>query len=261
MIDTGYLFSKDDSRIFVNTCLGCTGQCSYCYLSRMGYDNKSTVAPVKKAEDLIQELEEKLKFSKETLITLGCFSECWDENNKQETIKLIKYFLKRGNQVQLSTKKHITIEEAEQFRALINYLGQLIILVSSATISKWREFEKGTDSPQKRFKTFEISKSLPIPTVLYMKPVLSGVTIKDIDLYKQVIKEYNLHDVVVGSIFGEKETSETVHFSNKRELFYNPISEEGKIKQSLRQVNNLRVFSRSTEITHFYKEKYKEKER
>lgn len=256
MIDTGYLFSKDKSRIFVNTCLGCTGQCSYCYLKKIGYDNKSRVAPVRTAEDLIQELEEKLKFSKETLITLGCFSECWDENNKQETIKLIKYFLKKGNQVQLSTKKYITVEEVEQFRDFINYLGQLIILVSSATISEWKKFEQGTDPPQKRFKTFEISKNLPIPTVLYMKPVLSGVTIKDIDLYKQVIKEYKIHDVVVGSIFGEKETSETVHFSNKRELFYNPISEENDIKQSLRQIKNLRIFSRSTEITDFYKNKY-----
>ena len=85
--------------------------------------------------------EHKKIFSKETLITLGCFSECWDENNKQETIKLIKYFLKKGNQVQLSTKKYITVEEVEQFRDFINYLGQLIILVSSATISEWKKFE------------------------------------------------------------------------------------------------------------------------
>lgn len=261
MIDTGYLFSKDSSRIFINTCLGCTGQCAYCYLGKMGYDNKRTVSPVKKAEDLIQELEEKVKFSKETLITLGCFSECWDENNKQETIKLIKYFLKRGNQIQLSTKKQVSVQEIEQFKDLINYLGQLVILVSSATISGWKEFEKGTDYPEKRFKTFEVQKSLPIPTVLYMKPVLKSVTIRDVDLYKQVIKAYNLHDIVVGSIFGEKETDETVHFSNKRELFYNPISEETTIKQSLRQINGLRVFSRSTEAMHFYKEKYKEEER
>ena len=48
MIDTGYLFSKDSSRIFINTCLGCTGQCTYCYLGKMCYDNKRTVSPVKK---------------------------------------------------------------------------------------------------------------------------------------------------------------------------------------------------------------------
>ena len=114
------------------------------------------------------------------MITLGCFSECWDDNNKPETTKLIKHFLQRGNQIQLSTKKEINMEEARQFEDLIEYLGQLVIFVSSATISQWNTIEKGTDSPNKRFNTFEISSQLDIPTVLYMKPVLKGITIKEI---------------------------------------------------------------------------------
>lgn len=82
MIDTGYLFSREDKRIFVNTCLGCTG---------------------------------------------------------------------------LSTKKRNNYKEARQFEDLIEYLGQLVIFVSSATISQWNKIEKGTDSLNKRFNTFEIS--------------------------------------------------------------------------------------------------------
>lgn len=61
MIDKGYLFSKDDKRIFVNTCLGCTGKCSYCYLSKMGYD---VISKVKKAEELIKEIEQKRNFNR-----------------------------------------------------------------------------------------------------------------------------------------------------------------------------------------------------
>lgn len=94
MINTGYLYSKDNKRIFINTCLGCTGECSYCYLGKMGYDNSKIISKVKKAEDLIDEIERKTLISKDTLITLGCFSECWDDNNKPQTIKLIEYFLK-----------------------------------------------------------------------------------------------------------------------------------------------------------------------
>lgn len=62
MIDTGYLYSKDDKRIFVNTSLGCTSECSYCYLNKIGYDNKNIVSNVKKAEKLIEEIERQRNF-------------------------------------------------------------------------------------------------------------------------------------------------------------------------------------------------------
>lgn len=260
MIDTGYLFSRDDKRIFVNTCLGCTGKCSYCYLSKMGYDNESIVSKIKTSEELIGEIEN-YGISTDTLITLGCFSECWDDNNKPETIKLIKYFLQRGNQIQLSTKKEVTIQEARQFEDLTTYLGQLVIFVSSATISQWNKIEKGTDSLNKRFNTFELSNQLGIPTVLYIKPVLNGITIKDIDLYKEVIKKYGIKDVVVGSIFSEEHSEETVHFSDKGLLYYNPNSDESQIKKQLMQLGNVKVFSRSSQVTQYYKEKNKDIER
>ena len=195
------------------------------------------------------------------MITLGCFSECWDNNNKPETIKLIQYFLERGNQIQLSTKKEITIEEMEKLKNIIKYLGQLIIFVSSATISQWSTIEKGTDEPYKRFNTFEISKQLNIPTVLYMKPILKEITIKEIDLYKEIINKYSIKDVVVGSIFGEKNSQETVHFSNEGLLFYNPVPDELQIKNELMQMESVRVFSRSSQVTQYYKDKNKDIER
>ena len=133
-----------------------------------------------------------------------------------------------------------------------------MVFVSSSTISQWANIERGTDSPNKRFNTFEISKVLNIPTVLYMKPVLQGITMKDIELYKEVIKEYGVRDVVVGSIFGEKEADETVHFSDKGNLFYNPISEEFEIKRKLMELGNLRLFSRSSEVMQYYKDKIKD---
>ena len=39
MIDTGYLFSNEPGRLFVNTSLGCTANCSYCYLPNLKYSN------------------------------------------------------------------------------------------------------------------------------------------------------------------------------------------------------------------------------
>lgn len=176
-------------------------------------------------------------------------------------MKLLEYFLQRGNQIQLSTKKEITLEEMEPFQHLIQYLGQLMISVSSATISQWSTIERGTDEPNKRFNTFEISKRLDIPTILYMKPILKGITIQDIELYKEIVKKYSVKDVVVGSIFKEQPAQESVPFLNERLLFYHPVSDELQIKKEIIQLGNVRVFSRSSKVAQYYKEKSKDIER
>ncbi len=252
MIDNGYLFAKDNKRLFINTSLGCSGECVYCYLPKLGYGNKDNNYKTISSNDIISMIEKNnLNLTKDTLITLGCFSECWDDYNKKETIKIIEYFLKKGNQIQLSTKKKITSKELDILVPYIEYYGQLIIFVSSATISKHSTIEINTESIDERFKTFEICKSLNIPVVLYMKPILENITVKDLDLYKNYIKYYNIRDIVVGSIFTNNTTNETVHFSNKNELFYNSVKDEDIIISQLSKICN--VYRRSTDVTNYYK--------
>lgn len=251
MLDIGYLYANDENRLFINTCLGCIGECSYCYLSQIGYSNKKKLTKIMSAEEIIAFLEEaNYNLSMNTLITFGCFSECWDETNKPETIKLIKYFLSKGNQVQLSTKKQIYREEISDILPLIKYYGQFIVFVSSSTISMHDTIEKNTEKIENRFKTFELTKQ-NIPVVLYIKPVLKNITFKDIHLYKMYIEKYKIDNVVVGSIFTNELSNETVHFSNKNELFYNPISDEKLIVNELDKI--CRVFLRSTDVTNFFK--------
>ena len=104
MFANAYIFANDNKRVFINSSLGCKGQCSYCYLPMLGYNNKSIKKSIS-AKKIIELLEQNnLNINNNTLISLGCFSECWDENNKNETIDIIKYFLKNGTQIQLSTK-------------------------------------------------------------------------------------------------------------------------------------------------------------
>ena len=252
MIDNGYLYAKNNLRLFINTSLGCSGQCSYCYLPKIGYNNKGDVNQVISAEEILDMIKQyDYELNNDTLITLGCFSECFDEKNKPETLKLIKHFLKKGNQIQLSTKKEMRREDFKDVSNFIQYTGQLIIFISSATISSHSQLEKGTDEPQKRFKSFENLKDLNIPLVLYLKPILENITYKDIDLYLKFIKKYDIKDVVIGSIFKKKESNETVPFSDKKELFYNPISDEEKFIVDLNGKCN--IFRRSTQVINYYK--------
>ena len=63
MIDNGYLFAKDNKRIFINTSLGCAGQCAYCYLPKMGYSNGSDNYRTISAQTIIEFIEKNINNS------------------------------------------------------------------------------------------------------------------------------------------------------------------------------------------------------
>lgn len=250
MIDNGYIFAKNNNRIFLNTSLGCSGGCCYCYLSKLGYNNENN-KPVT-AEYVLDLLNKSdLKITNKTLITIGCYSECWDDKNKPQTIKLIKHFLELGNQIQLSTKKQVTKEDLSEILPLIKYYGQLVIFVSCATISMHNYLEKNTTPVESRFNTFKELSPLNVVTVLYIKPILKNITIKDLESLKKYIEQYKIKDVVVGSIFTTKESSETVPFSNSNQLFYNEVDDEQIMINELSKLAN--VFKRSSLVMKKYK--------
>lgn len=253
MINTGYLFSTEKERLFINTSLGCTANCAYCYLPTLKYSKGKKLDNYVTAEKILKDLGnyKELEFGRDgTLISFGCYSECWDERNKKETIKLIKYFLEKGNKIQLSTKKYIDYKELTDISKLIKFYGQLTIFISSATISYSDVLENNTTPPEERFKSFLITKELNIPTILYIKPVLYNITIKDIDLYKEVIKKYNIKDVVVGSIIKTNGKGEVAPFVNDNSMHAEPIEQEKEIIFSLKEVCN--VYTKSLQVVGKY---------
>lgn len=253
MIDTGYLFSTEKERLFINTSLGCTANCAYCYLPTLKYSKGKKLDNYVTAEKILKDLEnyKELELGRDgTLISFGCYSECWDDRNKKETIKLIKYFLEKGNKIQLSTKKYIDYKELIDVSQLIKYYGQLTIFISCATISYSNVLENKTTPPEERFKSFLITKELNIPTILYIKPVLYNITIKDIDLYKEVIKKYNIKDVVVGSIIKTNGKGEVAPFVNDNSMHAEPIEQEKEIISSLKEVCN--VYTKSLQVVGKY---------
>ena len=254
MIDTGYLFSNDLDRLFINTSLGCTANCSYCYLPILNYSKGKKIDTYVTADDLIKQIELYNCYrpgKNGTLISFGCYSECWDEVNKSQTKKLINYFLLKGNQVQFSTKRFVDYKDLIDISKNIQYYGQLTIFVSSATINSWDKFERGTTNPEERFKSFQVMKELNIPVILYIKPVLYNITINDVDDYIDVIKKYNIKDVVVGSIIKTNGTGEVAPFVKDNSMHTQPIVQEKNIIDSLSKV--CRVYTKSIHVLEKFK--------
>src|SRR5690242_8819382 len=100
--NSGYISGERD-RIFINTSLGCLASCSYCYLPVLGYINGREPDVYISADKIIEEVICRSDFVKGkhgSIISIGCFSECWSEKNKENIKNIIRYFISQGNPVQ-----------------------------------------------------------------------------------------------------------------------------------------------------------------
>ncbi|MBF4218549.1 hypothetical protein C5616_25645, partial [Vibrio anguillarum] len=96
--ETVYVYGSKD-RLFINTTLGCRSRCSYCYLPSLDYEVGASNLMIKDSDYVIEMVESRSDFiqgKKGTIISLGCYSECWDEPVRESTLALITYFLRKG---------------------------------------------------------------------------------------------------------------------------------------------------------------------
>jgi DNA repair photolyase len=207
MTENNYLYG-DTNRIFLNTNLGCSSQCSYCYLPELNIAIGTKANKHMSVNDLFNSLLENTDFSAGkdgTIISLGCCSECWDEANQGNTIELLSKLIPLGNPIQLSTKREVKLASIQPLLSELAWYGQLNIYISNSTISHWDEYEQKTTAPMHRFKSFDLKSTNKIPMYLYIKPVLLGITIKDIEQYISIANQYNL-DIILGEMFTTNES-------------------------------------------------------
>lgn len=251
MVDTGYLYSKNNKRLFINLSLGCASSCSYCYLDKLGFSNGQYNLDAKTSDEIKSMINGlNVEVNENTLISFGCYSECFSDATKYEVVKLIEHFIHSGNVVQVSTKKSIDFSMLESALSYVKYYGQFVIFTSCSTISRHDEFEGDTDEVKMRFKNFKHISEVPV--VLYIKPVIEGVTIKDINEYIEYIKMYGIKDVVVGSIFDSKGFGEKIPMSSEN-MYYHPCNDEDIIIDELSKY--ARVSKKSTKVLELYNSK------
>ena len=200
----------DSYRIFINTTIGCEGGCQYCYLSKLGV---SSGQPEKNAEEvlaLLNQMKEYQPGKTGTILSLGCYSECWDAKNKKKTIELIRQLAKNENYIQLATKKEITFEELLEINSLATFQNQIGIYLSVPTISESRILEPRTDDVELRLSPLKHAHKLEnIYFVLYIKPVIPHITKRDAVLYQRLMERYQV-PAIIGPMLDLKGNDESV---------------------------------------------------
>ena len=240
----------DSYRIFINTALGCDGGCQYCYLSKLGVSGEQPEKSVEEVLELLNGLEEYRPGRTGTILSFGCYSECWDGKNKRKTTELIRQLAKKENYIQLATKKEITFEELLEIDSLAVFPNQIGIYLSIPTISESRILEPATDSVELRLSPLDHTRELEnIYFVLYVKPVIPNITKKDVGLYRRMMERHQV-SAVIGPMLDLKGGNESVlvgedklaeRESEDLEFLKNYLSESGKTyRHSTEVIDELR---------------------
>lgn len=240
--------SGDTSRLFLNLELGCSSSCSYCYLPSEGMQlGKRPPRELSRSpEELLHRLQLDRRFHPGrdgTVLSIGCFSECWDSATKPKTIELIKGLLAYENRIQFATKREIHLRDLEPIVKSSEWRDQAVAYVSSAAIRRWDHFERGTAPPNRRFKSFTACAETGVRHCLYIKPVLPDVTILDADLFGQLMMQHNI-DAVVGDMFVPGVATDDIASPISRQLHVTEHVDAERLRDELSKYG--RVFENST---------------
>lgn len=193
-----FLVSGTRDRIFLNTSLGCDCRCQYCYLADVGITGVERFCHQQVFDELIN-LPCFEPGAGGSVLSIGCYSECFSPENRQETVSLIKKIAPLGNHIQLATKKRIEIGDLMELDRHAQYKNQIGIFISVPTLSQSSIIEIGTDNARERLEVLEYQHLFHnLYFVMYIKPVLPGITRNDISEYCQILQDYRVKCVVGG---------------------------------------------------------------
>lgn len=207
--------SKD--RIFLNTNIGCRAKCAYCYLPDLGIGHEKKRISAEEVIDMVDKSGLFVAGELGSIISLGCYSECMDEINIEDTIKLILFFSKSDNYIQVATKKEMDISFFVQLLNNHVDLKKIYIYISMPCITDAHRLEPGTSGIDERISNIELCKKHNVPVVLYVKPFLEDVTYKDVNRYIELVKRYDI-PLVVGERL-DTEVNENKRLVGEKRLF------------------------------------------
>jgi DNA repair photolyase len=220
-----YVFGTSD-RLFLNTELGCASSCAYCYLPSEGLQigrapDSERRLPAARVLEMVERDTRVRKGEGGTVFSIGCFSECWDRRSRRQTLELVLGLLAFGNPIQLATKRMVSRGDLEVLVRAPDWNNQVVVYVSSAVISRWQEFEKGTTQPKRRFTSFAACREVGIRAFLYVKPVLPNITTTDLDQFGAVMRQYGV-SAVVGDRFEERTDGRASPISTRLKIEEHP---------------------------------------
>ncbi len=185
----------------VHTGIGCSYGCAYCYIYDMGFTSKPKPYPLTGLQ-LAYALAVNpylVPGPQGTLLAFGSVTEPFMDETFSRTIEYLRATREYlGNPQQISTKTALKGERLEEFIKAVD--PRIDVLVSMTTISMWRRLEPGASSPEERFEFMRQLSSRGIHVTLFLRPIIPGVTDREMERIIAKAAEAGVKAVVPGTL-------------------------------------------------------------
>lgn len=179
----------------------CPYSCQYCYIKDLGFEfDSGTPSPLSGKELVFSLLNNPAFFPGKggTLLAIGAVSEPFLFPRKM--MNYLRELSRLGNPLQFSTKAYLSPELARKIKRIIrNHKSKISPLVTIVTLSYASELEKNAPSPSKRFKTIQNLAEAGLQPVLFLRPIIPGVNVKEAEILMKRAKKAGAVGVVFGS--------------------------------------------------------------
>jgi DNA repair photolyase len=182
----------------IHTGIGCDYACTYCYIYDMGFPGKVRPYPLKPLELAYAIALNPYVLPRKTLAAYGAVTEPFHPVTKDLAVSYIaEVYRWLALPSQVSTKSFIDPELAKKLKA-----GEpgLSVLITVVTLSMSRLLEPNAPEPLKRFEGAEIAVKHCLNVVLFMRPIIPGITDKEADKILELASEHGIKGVVLGSL-------------------------------------------------------------
>lgn len=184
----------------VHTGVGCSFSCVYCYIYDMGFTSRPRPYPLSGLQISYAILiNPSVAIGIDgTPLAFGAVTEPFMNESRDKTIEyLVSISNYLGNPIQFSTKAFIDRGLADEIK---RSAGDVSALVTIVTTSLYRLLEPKAPSPEERFKSIENLSRAGVHTALFLRPILPGIGVDEVEKIISRALDAGARGVVLGSM-------------------------------------------------------------
>lgn len=182
----------------IHTGVGCSYRCLYCYIFGMGFPGKISTYPLTPLELTYALSLNPYIAPGYTFAAYGSVTEPFAPETRNIAIEYIREvyrWLQMPSQV--STK---SVVDEELAKALKSAEPNLSLLITIVTLDRYRELEPNAPSPAERFAGASIATKYGLYVSLFLRPVIPGVTDREVHKIVKMAVESGINSVVIGTL-------------------------------------------------------------